>query len=93
MPDIEEYRLLAEQSLFSEIKVWGENADRSFPDAEAMTKWIDQPSIVPFLKCVDDIDKKEFRNTVVKQMIKQTSQPYSTYFETFRRINLLAKKA
>ena len=92
MPDIEEYRLLAEQSLFSEIRVWGENADRNFSDAEAMTKWIDQPSIIPFLKCVGEIDKKEFRNTVVKQMIKQTSQPDSTCFETFRRVNLLAKK-
>ena len=92
MPYLEEYKSLAEQFSFSEIKVWGENADRSFPDAETMTKWIDQPSIVPFLKCVDEKDKKEFRDTVVKQMVEETSQPDGTCFETFRRVNFLAKK-
>ena len=92
MPDIEEYKALAEKFPFSEIKVWGENADRNFPDSAAMTGWIDQPSIVPFLECVDENDKQEFRDTVVEQMIKETTQPDGTCFETFRRVNLYGKK-
>ncbi len=92
MPSIEEYKALVEKDSFSEIKVWEENADRDFPNADAMTRWIDQPSIVPFLECVNEEDARGFRNAVVKQMIKATSQPDGTYFETFRRINLLVKK-
>jgi len=80
------------QFVFKEAKVWGENADRYFPDAETMTKWIDPPSIVPFLKCVDDGDKQIFRDTVVEQMVEETIQPDETCFETFRRINVFAKK-
>jgi len=57
-----------------------------------MTKWVDQPSIVPFLKCVDDVDKQPFRNAVVEQMVKETIRPDGTCFETFRRINVFAKK-
>lgn len=92
MPDIEEYKALSEQLPFADIKVWGENADRNFPDAEAMIQWIDQPSIVPFIKCVHKKDKNDFRDTVIKEMINKTSQPDGTCFETFRRINLLARK-
>ena len=92
MPEIEEYEALSKQFPFTDIKVWGENADRNFPDAEAMVKWIDQPSLVPILKCVEEKDKKEFRDFVVTQMIKETRQPDGTCFETFRRVNLYAKK-
>lgn len=92
MPEIEDYKHLSEQFSFAEIKIWGENADRSFSDAEAMIRWIDQPSIVPFIKCVDEKDKKDFRDSVVNEMIKNTSQPDGTCFETFRRINFWAKK-
>ena len=92
MPDIEEYKALSGQLPFVEIKVWGENADRNFPDAEAMIQWVDQPSIVPFIKCVDEKNKNNFRDTVIKEMINETSQPDGTCFETFRRINLLARK-
>ncbi len=53
MPDIEEYKSLIEQFTFSNVTIWGENADRNFPDTDAMVKWIDQPSIVPFLKFVE----------------------------------------
>ena len=92
LPDIHEYNELIQQFAFSEIKVWGENADRNFPDAEAMVKWIDQPSLVPFLTCVDEKDRKAFRDFVVQQMIAVTSQPDGTCFETFRRVNLFARK-
>lgn len=92
MPDIEEYRALAEKFPFTEVKVWGENADRYFPNPEAMVKWIDQPSIVPFLACIPEKDKKAFRDTVVDRMIQETSQKDGTCFETFRRANLQARK-
>jgi trans-aconitate 2-methyltransferase len=88
MPDIGEYKSLVEQITFSEATVWGENSDRNFPDISSMVKWIDQPSIVPFLKLVDDKDKSEFRDLVVKLMIEETHQPDDTCFETFRRVNL-----
>ncbi len=93
MPDIEEYKALIEQFAFSEITVWGENADRNFPNAEAMVKWIDQPSIVPFLKCItSEEDAKAFRDTVVKKMVLETTQEDGTCFETFRRVNVMARK-
>ena len=57
-----------------------------------MIKWIDQPSLVPFLEFVDLPDKQTFRDSVVKQMIIETSRPDGTCFETFRRINVFAKK-
>ena len=92
MPNIDEYKTLLGQFTFKETKVWEENADRYFPEKEAMIKWIDQPSIVPILKYVVDKDKQEFRDTVVKQMIDETIQKDGTCFETFRRISVFAKK-
>ncbi len=92
MPAISDYENLLEKSDFKEAKVWCENADRYFDNAEEMIRWIDQPSIVPFLKCVDDVDKQPFRDAVVEEMVKETSQPDGTCFETFRRINIFAKK-
>jgi len=92
MPTIEEYEKLLDKSNFREEKVWDENADRFFPDKDAMIGWIDQPSIVPFLKCVDDADKQSFRDAVVEQMVAETIQPDGTCFETFRRVNVFAKK-
>ena len=92
MPAVAEYEILAGDFQFREIKIWEENADRYFASAEPMINWIDQPSIVPFLKYVEDAKKQEFRNLVVEKMVKKTSQNDGTCFETFRRINVFAKK-
>jgi trans-aconitate 2-methyltransferase len=92
MPTVEKYQQLVNQFPFQEVQVWGENADRYFPDVEAMVRWIDQPSIVPFLECVADRDKERFRNRVVEQMVKETRQGDGRCFETFRRVNVFAKK-
>jgi trans-aconitate 2-methyltransferase len=70
----------------------GENADRYFTDTGAMVKWVDQPSLVPFLYRVDQPAKEEFRDFVVERMIDETLQPDGTCFETFRRINAFARK-
>ena len=92
MPIIEEYELQLKNFNFSEIKVWGENADKFFPDKEAMIGWLDQPSLVPFLKHINNPNKKSFRDTVVERMVEETIQSDGKYFETFRRINVFAKK-
>ncbi len=92
MPSIEDYRQLAGQTEFSKIEIWGENADRYFESSEVMVRWIDQPSIVPFLKCIPESERKKFRDYVVEEMIDKTQQEDGTCFETFRRINVMAKK-
>jgi trans-aconitate 2-methyltransferase len=92
MPTIEEYLSLADNSKMKDIQVWGENADRYFPDQDAMIRWIDQPSIVPLLVQVDEKDKESFRNFVVRRMIEETKQDDGRCFETFRRINVSAAK-
>jgi len=92
MPSVGEYSALVESSGLRQARVWGENADRLFPDADALTKWIDQPSLVPFLARVPDSDKRFFREYVVERMIGKTKQDNGAYFETFRRINASACK-
>ena len=92
MPNINEYKRLVKDSSFQGIRIWEENADRNFPNEESLIKWIDQPSIVPFLNVVDKKYKAKFRELVISKMIEKTKQDNGTYFETFRRVNLLAYK-
>jgi trans-aconitate 2-methyltransferase len=92
MPTIAEYERLTGQSQFIDAKVWGEVADRIFPDKEAMIKWVDQPSIVPFLEHIPIEDSSSFRNHVVQKMIDATLQADGKCFETFRRINFSGRK-
>ncbi|MFH1069369.1 MAG: methyltransferase domain-containing protein [Candidatus Glassbacteria bacterium] len=92
MPRIDTYEALVGQFPFKESRVWGENADRNFPDAEALVGWVDQPSLVPFLKYIAAERKKSFREAVVQRMLEATRQADNTFFETFRRVNLFARK-
>jgi trans-aconitate 2-methyltransferase len=92
MPTVEQYERLAEQTQFKEVKVWGEVADRYFPNKDSMIRWVDQPSIVPFLEHMPVEAKCNFRNYVVERMIEETLQADGRCFETFRRINFLGKK-
>ncbi len=82
MPTIEEYTLLAKGSKFKDADVWGENVDRYFNNTDEMTMWIDQPSLVPFLKQITDEE----------MMIERTQREDGRCFETFRRINVFAGK-
>jgi trans-aconitate 2-methyltransferase len=91
MPSVEEYSALMEASGMVDGQVWGENADRYFPDAREMIKWIDQPSLVPFLAHVRDMAKPRFREYVIERMIEETRQDDGRCFETFRRINVSAR--
>jgi trans-aconitate methyltransferase len=92
MPPLEEYRRVLYESPFETARVWGENADRCFPDADALIGWIDQPSIVPFLARIPEAEKTDFRTVVVKRSLERTRQPDGTYFVAFRRINVAAEK-
>ena len=92
MPSVDEYESLAESSGLRDVRIWGENADRFFPDANAMIRWIDQPSLVPFLAHVADPAKDSFRDFVVSRMVEKTKQEDGRCFETFRRINVSAAK-
>lgn len=93
MPPIDKYEVLVKTFSFKEVKIWGEKEDTYFKNAEEMTGWIDQPSIVPFLKHLDnDTVKRSFRDLAVNKMIEKTLQKDGTYFEAFRRVNLFARK-
>lgn len=92
MPTVEEYRSLVDEAAFAEKRVWGQKADRHFANTEEMVRWIDQPSLVPFLVCIAERDKGRFRDTVVEQMIERTLQKDGTCFESFRRINVFARR-
>jgi trans-aconitate 2-methyltransferase len=92
MPSVDEYKRIVGSVGFRDIQVWGENADRFFPDAEMMIRWIDQPSLVPFLTHIANSSKEAFRDFVVNRMIERTIQEDGRCFETFRRINVSATK-
>ena len=92
MPSVEEYERLVQRSPFPSASVSGENADRFFADQETMIKWIDQPSLVPFMKLLPEEYKADFRQFVIEHMIQRTCQADGRCFETFRRINVIARK-
>lgn len=92
MPSVEEYSELVESCDIAGARVWGENADRFFPDVETMTAWIDQPSLVPFLEAIPAGLAGRLRDFVVARMVEETRQPNGECFETFRRINLFATR-
>jgi len=93
MPTVEHYQDLMRKTEFGDQRVWEENADRHFTTQEEITNWIEQPSIIPFLRNItNDRNKKEFTENVVTKMIHETRKDNNTFFETFRRINVIAKK-
>ncbi|MBA3015459.1 MAG: methyltransferase domain-containing protein [Proteobacteria bacterium] len=92
MPAVDDYLSLVEKMGLHNARVWGENADRYFPDEETMIGWIDQPSLVPFLAHIPAQDKDAFHTFVVQRMREETRQDDGRCFETFRRINVSAMK-
>ena len=93
MPSVSEYEKLMAQTNFTDIKIWEQPADRYFKNAEEITGWIDQPSIVPFLQEINNEKVKiAFRDETVDIMLRKTRQPDGTYFEKFIRINVDAEK-
>lgn len=92
IPDTEDCRQFLLQFPFSEVQAWGENADRFFPDAETMIRWIDQPCLAPFLPRVTVIEREGFRADVVHRMLNATQRDNGKHFEQFRRVHVLARK-
>ena len=92
MPSKSEYENLFDDIGFSEVKIEEENADRYFADVGEMVRWIDNPSLVPFVACLSGREKDLFRQRVVDGMIRSSLQSDGTCFETFRRIKVYARK-
>jgi len=92
MPTLEDYQRLASRLPCRDLRVYGENADRFFPDAETMIRWIDQPCLVPFLPCVAPSDRKAFRAEVIERMVQATRQPDGQCFELFRRVQVFFRR-
>jgi trans-aconitate 2-methyltransferase len=92
MPAVEAYERLVRGVPFTSARVWGEVADRHFPSVEAMVGWIDQPSLVPFRQHLDAATGDRFRGEVIARMTGRTREAAGRCFETFRRINVLARK-
>jgi len=92
MPGVDEYSKLVNRTPFNKAEVWGENADRYFPDENAMLGWVDHPAIVPFKQYLNPDLAEKFHKTVADLMVKSTKQSDGTCFEMFRRINVLAYK-
>ncbi|HMK46511.1 MAG TPA: methyltransferase domain-containing protein [Methanocella sp.] len=93
MPGIKVYRALVEETGFRDVRVELQNADRTFTE-DSLVKFIDQPSIVPFLAFIGDnaAVKAAFRDDVINETkaIARTAQ--DEYFETFRRVDVTAIK-
>jgi trans-aconitate 2-methyltransferase len=92
MPTPEDYLALAGRFGFQDLRVWGENADRFFPDAEALIGWIDQPCLVPFLPWVPELERQPFRAEVIERMLRSTRRADGRCFEQFRRVHVFARK-
>jgi trans-aconitate 2-methyltransferase len=92
MPTPDDYRRLASRLPCRDLQVYGENADRFFPDADTMIRWIDQPCLVPFLPWVAPPDRESFRAEVIERMIQATRQPDNRCFEFFRRVHVFFRK-
>ena len=92
VPSIETYTGLAVAAGLRDVRVWRENADRFFPDRGVLLRWVDQPCLVPFLPHIAGADREAFRSYVHARMVEETLQPDGRCFETFRRVNVFARK-
>lgn len=92
MPAKTEYEKIIAASGFGRYEITEENRDRYFSNPDEMIKWIDQPSIVPFMEVIPNKLKSAFREDVINSMLEKTLQPDGTCFETFRRIHVKATK-
>lgn len=92
MPSKSYYEQLVTSIGFSQVDIVEENRDRYFTNADEMIKWIDQPSIIPFITCIPREKKELFRQEIIDMMLEKTQKLDGTCFETFRRIHICAQK-
>ncbi|MBS7008591.1 MAG: methyltransferase domain-containing protein [Anaerostipes sp.] len=92
MPSKTEYEGLMNQTEFICTEITEENADRYFMNTEEMIRWIDQPSIVPFIERIPEGLKEDYRNKVIEASLRTALQPDGTCFQPFRRLRVSACK-
>lgn len=93
MPGLDSYRAILDGAGLHDAEAWVEPADKRFPGREALVRWIDQPSLVPFLAVMEDgDDKAAFRDHVVRHVAEDTRQPDGSHVEQFRRMNVRWRK-
>ena len=92
MPVKTDYEKIIATFGFSRYNITEVNRDRYFTSPDEMIKWIDQPSIVPFINVIPNELKAIFREKIIKLMLERTLQSDGTCFETFRRIHVKAIK-
>jgi trans-aconitate 2-methyltransferase len=92
-PKKEDYEKLLKNTMFNEFDVWVENKDKLFESKEEIIGWIDQPCLVPFLLQIKNANlKKEFREIVIENCLKNMKTLDDKYLEKFERINVKARK-
>jgi len=91
-PSVEEYSAVMDASGMDSGRVWGENADRYFPDAEEMIKWIDQPSLVPFLAQVPGLGKTASPGVCRRENDRENATGRREMLRDLPRINVSARK-
>jgi len=92
MPSVSEYEQLIANTKFTDPQIELVNADRYFSDEAELIRWIDQPTIVPFLQQLPVEKRQLFRDDVVEEMVRRTKLPDGRYMEPFRRLSLRATK-
>jgi len=92
MPAPDEYRSVLARFPCQGLRVYGEPADRFFPDLETVVRWLDQPCLVPFLPWVAPEDREAFRVEVIDRMNKAARQADGRFFEAFRRVHVFCRK-
>jgi hypothetical protein len=86
MPTVDEYQALADSSGLHDVQVWGENADRFFPDQEAMVRCTknDRTNETKRWKVLRDISPHQFGGGKIKITVPTASR-MQTYPAPARR--------
>jgi trans-aconitate 2-methyltransferase len=92
MPTADEYEVLVRRIGFNDAQIWSEDVERYFGSQEEMTRWIDQPVIIPFIRAIPEPLKQSFRNEVVDGMVLAAKQTDGRFRETMNRMNVFARK-
>jgi trans-aconitate methyltransferase len=92
-PSVPEYDRLLAASPFRGGRAWLEAKEQRFPGPEAITGWIDNPCLIPFVQALPPALRKPFRDAVVADMLERTRQADGGHLEPFRRMNVRAERS
>jgi trans-aconitate methyltransferase len=92
MPSVGDFEIKLRAAGFVDIKVWMQDADRVFENAEEFSKFIVSMGLVPLLERVPEgSERAAFEKHAVTSILEH-SHVDGGYFEVFRRINVKARK-